>query len=47
MRAADLAVIPAAIGVQIYRRRKALADDTVAPASGTPVEEVSAQPHTP
>jgi hypothetical protein len=35
MRAAALAVIPAAIGVQLYRRRKALASDTVAPASGT------------
>jgi putative oxidoreductase len=32
-------VIPAAIGVQVYRRRKALAGDTVAPASGTVVEE--------
>ena len=39
MRAAALAVIPAAIGVQLYRRRKALASDPVAPASGTPVEE--------
>lgn len=47
MRAAALAVIPAAIAAQIYRRRKSLADDTVAQASGTPVEEVSAQPHTP
>jgi putative oxidoreductase len=39
MRAAALAVVPAAIGIQIYRRRKALANDTVAPDSGTPAEE--------
>jgi putative oxidoreductase len=39
MRAAALAVIPAAIGIQIYRRSKALANDTVAPDSGSPVEE--------
>jgi putative oxidoreductase len=47
MRAAALAVIPAAIGIQIYRRRTALANDTVAPDSGTPVEEGSAHPDTP
>jgi putative oxidoreductase len=34
-----VAVIPAVIGVQVYRRRKALANDTVAAASGPPVEE--------
>lgn len=39
MRAAALAVIPAAIGIQIYSRRNALANDTVAPDSGSPVEE--------
>lgn len=39
MRAAALAVIPAAIGIQIYRRQKALAHDTVPPASGNPAEE--------
>jgi putative oxidoreductase len=32
MRATALAVIPTAIAIQIYRRRKALASDTVAPA---------------
>jgi putative oxidoreductase len=39
MRAAALAVIPAAMGVQIYRRRKTLAGGTAAPASDTAVEE--------
>lgn len=39
MRTAALAVIPAAIGAQIYRRHKALASDTAAPASGAPAEE--------
>jgi putative oxidoreductase len=38
MRAAALAVIPAAVAVQVYRRRSALAGDTTPPASGTPVE---------
>ena len=39
MRAVALAVIPAVIGVQIYRRRSALANDTNEPAAGTAVEE--------
>lgn len=38
MRAVSLAVIPAAIGAQIYRRRKALGRDTNEPPSGTAVE---------
>ena len=46
-RAAALAVIPAAIGIQVYRRRKALGNDTVAPDSGSRVDEGSAQPETP
>jgi putative oxidoreductase len=39
MRIAALAVIPAAIVIQISRRRKALASDTVAPAAGSAAEE--------
>jgi putative oxidoreductase len=39
MRATALAVIPAVIGVQIYRRQKALASETTAPASGAAVDE--------
>ena len=39
MRVVALAVIPAVTGVQIYRRRKALANDANAPASGAAVEE--------
>lgn len=39
MRAVALAVIPAVIGVQVHRRRKALANDTHAPDSGTAVDE--------
>jgi putative oxidoreductase len=44
MRAVSLAVIPAAIGVQIYRRRKALAAESTAPESVTPTEEGSTDP---
>ncbi|WP_211881156.1 DoxX family protein [Pseudarthrobacter albicanus] len=47
MRAVALAVIPAAIGVQVYRRRKTLADDRSAPASGTAVDDGPATPDTP
>ena len=39
MRAAALAVIPAAMGVQIYRRRKALSHDAAASPAGAAVEE--------
>lgn len=39
MRATALAVIPAAMGIQIYRRRKALAADAQAPAVATAPEE--------
>jgi putative oxidoreductase len=49
MRVVALALIPTAIGVQVYRRRQALAadadaaapaSDAAAPASGTPAEEL-------
>jgi putative oxidoreductase len=39
MRITALAVIPTAIGIQIYRRRKALAADAVAPVEGTAPDE--------
>lgn len=47
MRAAALAVNRLPSRSRSTARCKALAEDTVAPASGTPVEEASAQPHTP
>jgi putative oxidoreductase len=40
MRAAALALIPTAIGVQVYRRRKTLAADAAAPAPVAPAEEL-------
>jgi putative oxidoreductase len=47
MRAAALAVVPAAIGVQVYRRRKTLAHDRMAPASGAAVDGAPPNPGTP
>lgn len=41
MRAVAVSAIPVAIGVQVYRRRKALAADNTAPADATPAEEAS------
>jgi putative oxidoreductase len=40
MRAAALALIPTAIGVQVYRRRKTLAADAAAPAPVAPAGEL-------
>jgi putative oxidoreductase len=39
MRATALAVIPTAIAITVYRRRNALASDSIAPASVTVAEE--------
>ncbi|HEY1157177.1 MAG TPA: DoxX family protein, partial [Arthrobacter sp.] len=39
MRALALAAIPAAMGAQIYRRRKALANDATPPGPGAAAEE--------
>lgn len=47
MRLAAVAAIPAAIGVQVYRRRQALAADATAVPSVAPVEENAADPITP
>lgn len=44
MRGVALAIVPAAIGVQIYRRRQALAADAKSAASVTPVEDGSTDP---
>ncbi|HEY8294247.1 MAG TPA: DoxX family protein [Micrococcaceae bacterium] len=44
MRAFAVALIPAAIGVQVYRRRKALAADGTPEAAVTPAEEGSTDP---
>lgn len=44
MRAVAVTAIPATIGVQIYRRRKALASDNTPEAAVTPVEEGSTDP---
>lgn len=44
MRAVALAAIPVAIGVQVYRRSKALAGDAESAASVTPAEEGSTDP---
>ena len=44
MRAVAVTAIPVAIGIQIYRRRQALAADHTPASSATPAEDGSSQP---
>jgi putative oxidoreductase len=44
MRVVSIAAIPAAIGIQVYRRRRALASESTTEAETTPVEEGSTDP---
>jgi putative oxidoreductase len=44
MRAVAVTAIPVAIGIQLYRRRKALATDSTSPDNATPAEEGSTDP---